>query len=130
MVHEHSLDLNSLANNSQLAEHVIAYHADCLGHEDTGLHFHFMLLDQNSDSLLANSGVASQYDLGAIDHVLRLEQQNRSALELNAAQLQTNQGDTLLVAEDLRFSTSANASFLQTRLYCTPALAVLCVCLC
>ena len=131
VVHDHSLDLNSLANNSQLAEHAIAYHAECLGHEETGLHFHFVLVDQCSNSLLANSHVTSQSDFGAVDNLLRMEQQNRSALELNAAQkLQTYQGDTLRVAEDLRFSSTASVSFLQTRLFSAPALAVLCVCLC
>jgi hypothetical protein len=130
VVHEHSLDLSSLANNSQLAEHAIKYHADCLGQEDPGLHFHFILLDQSSDSLLANSAASSQDALGAVDNILKLEQHHRSAMELSAAQLKTNQGDALFVAEDLRFSTTANASFLQTRLYRTPALAVLCVCLC
>jgi hypothetical protein len=130
-VHDHSLDLKSLANNSQLAEHVIAYHAECLGHEETGLHFHFVLADQYSNSLLANSNVTSQLDIDAVDNLLRIEQQNRSALELNAAQkLRTYQGETLRVAEDLRFSSTAKASFLQTRLCSAPALAVLCVCLC
>jgi hypothetical protein len=130
VVHEHSLDLISLSNNSQLADHALTYHADCLGHEGTGWHFHFMLLDQSPDSLFASSEVIGQPDCGAVDNFLKLEQQNRSDLDLNAAHLKTNQGDSLSVSEDLRFSTTANSSFLQTRLYGTPAFVVLCVCLC
>ena len=136
VVHEHALDLNSLANNHHLAEHAIKYHADCLdagchGHEGTGLHVHFMfLMDQFPVSLLANSHGTSQLDIGAVDTILRLEQQHRAALELNVAQLHTNQGNALCVAEDLRFSSTATASFLQTRIFNTPALALLCVCLC
>jgi hypothetical protein len=130
VIHEHSLDLISLGNDSQLADHALTYHADCLGHDDTGLHFHLILLDQSPDSLLASSEVIGQPDCGAVDSFLKLEQQNRSALEFNAAQWQSNQGDALCFAEDLRFSTTANSSFLQTRLYGTPAFAVLCVCLC
>jgi hypothetical protein len=130
VVHEHSLDLKSLANNSQLAEHVIAFHADGLGHEGAGLHFHFILLDLCCDSLLANSDVAGQHDVGSADSFLKLEQQQRCLSELNSAQAHTNYGDVLIVAEDLRFSSVANASFLQTRLSSTPACAVLCVFLC
>ncbi len=145
VVHDHSLDLESLAHNCQLAEHVFAYHADGLGredtgredtghentgHKDTGLHFHFMLLDQSTNSLLANSGLNGQHDGGAVDTILKFEQQHLRALDLNSARLQSNPSDALCVAEDLRFSTTANASFLQTRLFSSPAYAVLCVCLC
>ena len=130
VVHEHSLDLKSLANNSLLAEHVIAYHADSDGHEDTGLHFHFMLLDPCCDSLLTNSDVDCQPDMGVADSILKLEQHNLCNLELNSARFKTNYGDALNVAEDLRFSAVADASFLQTQLSSTPAYAVLCVFLC
>jgi hypothetical protein len=130
VVHDHSLDLKSLAHNCQLAEHVFAYHADGLGHEDTGLHFHFMLLDQSTNSLLADSGPNGQHDGGAVDTILKLEQQHLRVLDLNSAWLQSNPSDALCVAEDLRFSATANASFLQTRLFGSPAFAVLCVCLC
>ena len=130
VVHEHSLDLKSLADNSQLAEHVIAYHANGLGHEDTGLHFHFILLDPCCDSLLANSDIASHHDLGSAASFLELEQSQRCLSDLDSAQLNTNYGDVLIVAEDLRFSSVADASFLQTQLSSTPACAVLCVFLC
>ncbi len=135
VVHEHALDLNSLANNCQLAEHAIVYHADCLGknclgHERTGLHVHFILMDHFPDSLTADSHSTGHHDIGAADTTLRTEQQHLAALELNAAKLQTIQSDLLYVAEDLRFSSTADASFLQTRLCSTSALAVLCVCLC
>jgi len=89
-----------------------------------------MLMDQFPDSLLADSHGTSQHDVGAVDTILKIEQQHLAVLDLNVAQLQTNQGDALCVTEDLRFSSTANASFLQTRTYSTPALAVLCVCLC
>ncbi len=131
VVHEHALDLNSLASNCQLAEHAIAYHADCLGDEKTGLHVHFMLIDESPYSFLANShGTSHQHDIIAVDTILKLEQQDLAALELNVARSQASSFDLPHVAEDLRFSTTSSASFLQTRLYSTPALAVLCVCLC
>ena len=135
IVHEHSLDLQSLTDNSHLVEHVFAYHADSFGLEDnghanTGLHFHFILLDQCCDSLLANSGIASQHDLESADSFLKLEQHHRSLWELDSDKIPANYGDVLIVAEDLRFSSAADASFLQTRLSSTPAYAVLCVCLC
>lgn len=130
VVHEHALDLNSLANNTQLAEHAIAFHADCLGIPETGLHVHFMLLDQFTDSILADSHDSGHHAVDAVETVLRLEQQQLAAMEFNAAQSQSNQSDLLPIAEDLRFSSVADAGYLQTRVLSTPAFAVLCVCLC
>lgn len=140
VVHEHAIDVASLANNSQLAEHAIAYHSESLGHEglestcsdhkSTGLHFHFMLLDHCSDLLLTDSCSSSQHVGSAVVSILNAEQEHRDILELNAAQLNSFQGDSPRIAEDLRFSSTAKASFLQTQLLCTPAKAVLCVCLC
>lgn len=134
VVHEHALDVISLANDSQLAEHAIAYHPDCLGHEraghrDSGLHFHFLMLDQSSNSLLADSN-SVQNDVDVTDTLLKSEQQLHADLDINVAQLQIAVGDIPGLTDDLRFSSTANATFLQTQLYRTPALAVLCVCLC
>lgn len=130
VIHEHTLELDSLVNNSQLAEHAIAYHAESLGHDDTGLHVHFILPDRCSDSLLMSSYVTAQIEHHAVDSLLNQDQQHRITLDLNAAQLRISHGDAIGVGKDLRFSSIARASFLQTRLYGAPALAVLCVCLC
>jgi hypothetical protein len=142
VVHGHALDLISLANNSHLAEHALKYHADSLMHEqagnksandeDSGLHIHFILLDPWSDSLLAdhNHQDCSNHQAGAADSLLRIEQQSRADLDFNLAQSRMVHVDLPLVAEDLRFSSTADTGYLQTQFYRTPALAVLCVCLC
>ncbi|MDX1930154.1 MAG: hypothetical protein SFV81_26740 [Pirellulaceae bacterium] len=139
VVHDHSLDIAALANNSHLAEHALAYHADCLGHahdDDSGLHFHFMLLDHSSGALLpsgaslADSSCSGQADLGVADSLLRIEQQLRFDLDREITQSQIAQGDQLSFTQGLRFSSTADASFLQTQLSNAPALAVLCVCQC
>ncbi len=133
VVHAHTLDLISLAHNSQLAEHAVVYHSDCLGNEGIGLHFHFMLLDHNSTSLIANEDVGDSADsnaVAAVDSFLKAEQQHRVSLEIDAGLRETNQSDVLIASEDLRYSATADAGFLQTRISNTPFFAVLCVCLC
>lgn len=146
MVHDHALDIAALANNSHLAEHALAYHADRVRQEatdqatthddDSGLHLHFILLDHSSrallqsGALLADSGCTSQDDLSVTDSLLRIEQQLRSVLDRDLAQSQIAQADMPSLAQGLLFSSAADASFLQTQLSNAPALALLCVCQC
>ena len=69
-------------------------------------------------------------EVDVTDTLLRSEQQLHADLDLNVAQLQIAPGDIPASINDLRFSSTANATFLQTQLYHTPAIAMLCVCLC
>ncbi len=54
VVHAHDLDLQSLGNNAQLAEHAIECHAGHLGEESAGLHLHFLMLDVCATALFAD----------------------------------------------------------------------------
>lgn len=53
VVHQHSLDLQSLSNNCRLAEHALEFHSEHLGESDSGMHLHIVLCDASA-SLFAD----------------------------------------------------------------------------
>ena len=150
IVHAHGLDLQSLGNNSSLAEHAIECHADKLGEHSTGLHLHLILLDGCAVSLLSDSavadgaacsdggivsGVPSECDgLGCqafgADNELRCEQMWLAALDARCQWNQLSHGEALDFEARSRFSATADMGFLQTQVSGATACALLCVFLC
>lgn len=143
IIHEHALDLPSLSNNSQLAVHAIAHHADELGTESGGLHLHFILLSECSTALPLTASEGSSAPEAGVDFGMGdgleawfgtdrelLGQQEVAILDLHRSLEKRCFGEVRHVPEDLRFSSTADESFLQIPLCGAPACALLCVFLC
>ncbi len=86
IVHQHALDVQTLGNNVELAEHAIEFHASGLGGQSTGLHLHLVMLDGCSASLLAHS-CSSDLDLTGSDLADSASADGRSNFEESLAML-------------------------------------------
>ncbi len=151
ILHEHDLDLQSLGNNAQLAQHAIEYHADKLGQPSAGLHLHIVMLDGSSAALRAGtcssdtdssllSWSAAHGELvyhcdGACQAFSaeiesRADQWARCSLDTRGSLNWLSWGEAPNINAQRPFSTNADMSFLQTQLSGASNCAVLCVFLC